>query len=152
MQTGRKVTLLFIIIGFSFFLILQQVFAQSLSGNITTKCERLTFSDLNIAPGDFGGDVKVLGKILNNSTVILENVVIVAEFYDRSGNLSDVSENFPSFSNLDPGDSSPFEVQSSGVGVNESGNITLTCGAGAISPFSVPNSGDNRTTTMDRFY
>ena len=121
---------LIVAVGFLFFLSLQQAFAQSLRGNIETKCENLTFSELNLAPGEFDDDIKVLGRVTNNSTQMLENVLIIAEFYDRNGRLADVNEDFPSIANLGPGDSSPFEVEASGVAaVNESGIVKITCGA-----------------------
>jgi hypothetical protein len=124
---------------------------RSLKGNIETKCENLAFSELNITP-DSLSDVKVLGRITNNSTQTFEDVIIVAEFYDRDGKLSDVNQQSATFGVLEPGESSPFEVPSSGVGVNESGNITLSCGASNPPSFSNPNNGDNSTTTMDRYY
>jgi hypothetical protein len=151
MQTNGKAIFLVVIIGLSFFLLLQPVFAQSLKGNISTECENLTFSDLNITPDSFS-DVKVLGMITNNSTQTFEDVIIVAEFYDREGKFSDVNQQPAIFGVLEPGESSPFEVPSSGVGVNESGNITLTCGAASISPFASPDNRNNSTTTMDRYY
>lgn len=40
--------------------------------------------------------------------IVIENVMIVAEFYDRGGKLSDVNENFPSFGNSGPSDLSDY--------------------------------------------
>jgi hypothetical protein len=94
--------LVFVLIGM-LSMMLQQVFAQnqnqtktqSLPTNIDTKCERLSFSELN-AIDDGYGDIWVLGKITNNSTTPLEGVTIISEFYDKDGRLVDVRNDYPS--------------------------------------------------------
>jgi hypothetical protein len=85
----------------------------------------LTISELNIIP-DPSNDVQILGKMTDNSTRTIGGLGLIAEYYDRLGNLVGVEGEAPIKQTLDPGDTSPFKITSYGVDYPTFGNVTLT--------------------------
>jgi hypothetical protein len=53
----------------------------------------------------------ILGEMRNDSDVAMKNVLIMTSFYDKDGDLLDKYSRAPALQVINPGDSSPFEVQ-----------------------------------------
>jgi hypothetical protein len=70
--------------------------------------------------------VHILGEIKNDSDTAMKNVLITASFYDKEGNLLDKSSRAPALQLINPGESSPFEIQYFDQKVDKVANFTIS--------------------------
>jgi hypothetical protein len=68
----------------------------------------------------------ILGEIKNDSDTAMKNVLITASFYDKEGNLLDKSSRAPALQLINPGESSPFEIQYFDQKVDMVANFTIS--------------------------
>jgi hypothetical protein len=126
-----------------------QVQPQPAPINIDFQCESGTFSKVNIVPTSVG-DIRVLGRITNNSTQTLEGIIVVSEFYDRSGRLIEVSDVYPSLNILNPNDTAPFRAEPLDTKVNDVGSVVLSCGASYPFPSQQQQQQQNSSANTNR--
>lgn len=110
----------------------QQVYAQILQPQSTILCRSMEVSYMSVDSKKYGGSV-VLGIITNNSTKTLENVGVVGEFYDSYDKLVGVESSLAEFSELAPGDRSPFKIETD-ISNQTLDHYIITCAASGRQP------------------
>jgi hypothetical protein len=109
-----------------------QVYSQILQPQSTILCRSMEVSHMSVDSKKYGGSV-VLGILKNNSTKTLENVGMVGEFYDSYDKLVGVESSLAEFSELAPGDRSPFKIETD-VSNQTLDHYIITCAASGRQP------------------
>jgi hypothetical protein len=109
-----------------------QVYSQILQPQSTILCGSMEVSHMSVDSKKYGGSV-VLGILTNNSTKTLENVGMVGEFYDSYDKLVGVESSLAEFSELAPGDRSPFKIETD-VSNQTLDHYIITCAASGRQP------------------
>jgi hypothetical protein len=72
--------------------------------------KNFTISNMTTVPHSSGNTLDVIGILTNNRDVTTSHLKVIVQAYNSSNQLIGISEGFPSYSVLNPGQSTPFLV------------------------------------------